>query len=364
MALQYIKGKEVTMHNFNDIPQSVVQIRIMVAGIGGAGLNALNAMLAAGLDGVETVGISCSVPRLRRSRAGRTLQIGSDQRGFGTGGNPAVARTAAEQSSNELRRLLAGVDLLLLTAGLGSGTGTGATPVVARLARESGALVVGLVTRPFSREGRHRAALARQGVRELLSVVDSLIVIPNDRLISQASRGMSLLEAFRPADQLLQQAVQGIVEVVTGCGQGIVEVVTGCGHINVDFSDLRTVLAARGMALIGIGTASGENRAVAAATQAIANPLLEELDLSDARGLLLNISGSSSMTLDEYDQVCRTITEQLAEDAVMVVGMVLDASLAERIRVTVIATGIRLADDLAGVGTLRLMQGGGCDVKV
>jgi cell division protein FtsZ len=184
-------------------------------------------------------------------------------------------------------------------------------------------------------------------------VVDSLIVIPNDRLISQASRGMSLLEAFRPADQLLQQAVQGIVEVVTGCG-----------HINVDFSDLRTVLAARGMALIGIGTASGENRAVAAATQAIANPLLEELDLSDARGLLLNISGSSSMTLDEYDQVCRTITEQLAEDAVMVVGMVLDASLAERIRVTVIATGIRLADDLAGVGTLRLMQGGGCDVKV
>ncbi len=338
------------MHNFNELPQSVGQIRIMVAGIGGAGLNALNAMLAAGLDGVETVGISCSVPRLRRSRAGRTLQIGSDQRGFGTGGNPAVARTAAEQSSNELRRLFAGVDLLLLTAGLGSGTGTGATPVVARLARESGALVVGLVTRPFSREGRHRAALARQGVRELLSVVDSLIVIPNDRLISQASRGMSLLEAFRPADQLLQQAVQGIVEVVTGCG-----------HINVDFSDLRTVLAARGMALIGIGTASGENRAVAAATQAIANPLLEELDLSDARGLLLNISGSSSMTLDEYDQVCRTITEQLAEDAVMVVGMVLDASLADRIRVTVIATGIRLADDLAGVGTLRLMQGGGCD---
>jgi len=162
-------------------------------------------------------------------------------------------------------------------------------------------------------------------------------VIPNDRLISQASRGMSLLEAFRPADQLLQQAVQGIVEIITGSG-----------HINVDFSDLRTVLAARGMALIGIGAASGENRAVAAATAAISNPLLEGQDLADARGLLLNISGSSSMTLDEYDQVCRIITEQISDDATIVVGMVLDESLSDQIRVTVIATGIRLADDLGG----------------
>jgi cell division protein FtsZ len=317
--------------------QPDTDIRVMVAGVGGAGINAVNAMLAAGLDKVETVAISYSVPRLRKSRARRTLQIGSDQRGFGTGGDPAVAHAAAEASSNDLRQLFSGVDLLLLTAGLGSGTGTGATPVLARLAREAGALVVALVTRPFSREGRHRAALARQGVRELLTLVDSLIVIPNDRLISQAGRGMSLLEAFRPADQLLQQAVQGIVEIITGSG-----------HINVDFSDLRTVLAARGMALIGIGAASGENRAVAAATAAISNPLLEGQDLADARGLLLNISGSSSMTLDEYDQICALITAQLAEDATIVVGMVLDESLSDQIRVTVIATGIRLVDDLGG----------------
>lgn len=304
--------------------------RLKVIGIGGAGLNAVNAMIAAGLTGVEFLAVSTSTPRLRRSNAGIKIKIGLDTRGFGTGGNPEVGRRAIQESSQEITEQLTGADLVFLTAGLGGGTGTGALPVIATLARKQGSLVAGIVTKPFSREGKHRQAQAEQGIRELLPLVDCLIVIPNDRLIGMSTKGASLLEAFKPADDLLRQAVQGIVEII--CEHG---------HINVDFSDVRTVLGAKGMAMMGIGSASGENRAIEAANRAIQNPLLEDLDLQEAKGVLLNISGSSEMTLDEYDQVCRTVTGQLADDATVIVGMVVNDALGDQMKVTVIATGLK-----------------------
>jgi len=304
-------------------------VTLKVVGIGGAGLNAVNAMLAAGLTGVEYIAVSTSQPRLRKSHAEVKIKIGSDNRGFGTGGAPALAKASVEESRQIILDSLNGADLVFLAAGLGSGTGTGAIPEIAKLAKEAGALVVAVVTKPFSREGKRRMELAEQGIRTLLPLVDSLIVIPNDRLISMSGKGVSLLEAFKPADDLLRQAVQGIVEIISKHG-----------HINVDFSDLRTVLGASGFALMGIGTANGANRAVEAATSAISNPLLEELEISKARGVLLNIAGSSDMTLDEFDQICKTVTEKVTEDAVIIVGMVVNEELGEQIKVTVIATGI------------------------
>jgi cell division protein FtsZ len=304
-------------------------VTLKVVGIGGAGLNAVNAMLTAGLTGVEYIAVSTSQPRLRKSHAEVKIKIGSDNRGFGTGGDPALAKASVEESRQIILDSLNGSDLVFLTAGLGSGSGTGATPEIAKLAKEAGALVVAVVTKPFSREGKRRMELAEQGIRTLLPLVDSLIVIPNDRLISISGKGVSLLEAFKPADDLLRQAVQGVVEIISKHG-----------HINVDFSDLRTVLGASGFALMGIGTANGANRAVEAATSAISNPLLEELEISKARGVLLNIAGSSDMTLDEFDQICKTVTEKVTEDAVIIVGMVVNEELGEQIKVTVIATGI------------------------
>ena len=305
---------------------------IKVIGVGGAGLNTLNSMIAGGLDGVEYIAVSTSQPRLRKSCADTKIKIGSDTRGFGTGGNPEAAKAAVIESRQRILDNLKDADLVFLTAGLGSGTGTGATPELAKLAKEAGALVVAVVTRPFSREGKRRMALAEQGIRELLPLVDSLIVIPNDRLISISGKDTSLLDAFKPADDLLRQAVQGIVEIVSEHG-----------HINVDFSDIRTVLAAKGMALMGIGTASGANRAVDAAMGALHNPLLEGLDISEAKGLLLNISGSNSMTMDEFDQISKVVTQQLGDDATIIVGVLVDEALGEQIKVTVIATGITTA---------------------
>ena len=302
---------------------------LKVLGIGGAGLNAINAMLAASLTGVEYIAVSTSQPRLRKSNAGIKIRIGTDPRGFGTGGDPLVAKKAVQVSRHELMACLDGADLVFLAAGMGSGTGTGATSEIAKLAKEAGALVVAIVTRPFSREGKRRMELAEQGISELLPLVDSLIVIPNDRLISISGKGTSLLDAFKPSDDLLRQAVQGIVEIISNHG-----------HINVDFSDIRTVLGASGFAMMGIGAASGPSRAVEAATFAIHNPLLEELEISKARGVLLNISGSSSMTLDEFDQICKTVTEKVSDDATIIVGMVVNEELGEQIKVTVIATGI------------------------
>lgn len=302
---------------------------LKVVGVGGAGLNAVNAMLAAGLGGVEYIAVSTSQARLRKSHAAVQIRIGSDFRGFGTGGDPEIARVAVKESRQEMLNHLLGADLVFLAAGMGSGTGTGATPEIARLAKEAGALVVAVVTKPFSREGKRRMEIAELGIKTLLPLVDSLIVIPNDRLIGISGKGTALLEAFKPADDLLRQAVHGIVEIVSKHG-----------HINVDLSDLKTILGSRGMAMMGVGISSGSDRATAASMMAIHNPLLEGLDISDAKGLLLNISGSNSMTMDEFDQVCRLMTEQIRSDATIIVGVVVDEELADQIKVTVIATGI------------------------
>ncbi|WP_281184866.1 cell division protein FtsZ [Trichlorobacter lovleyi] len=318
---------------------------IKVIGIGGAGLNAVNAMLAAGLDGAEYIAVSTSQPRLRKSQAATKIQIGTDTRGFGTGGNPEIARAAVKVSQQDILNSLTGADLVFLAAGMGSGTGTGATPEIATLAKEAGALVVAVVTKPFSREGKRRKEIADQGIKALLPLVDSLIVIPNDRLIGISGKGATLLEAFKPADDLLRQAVQGIVEIISKHG-----------HINVDLSDLRTILGARGMAMMGTGISSGSDRATAASMMAIHNPLLEGLDIREAKGLLLNIAGSSSMTMDEFDQVCKMMTEQISSDATIIVGVVVDEELADQIKVTVIATGIG-STPAADKPILRLAKG-------
>lgn len=302
---------------------------IKVIGIGGAGLNAVNAMLSAGLDGAEYIAVSTSQPRLRKSRAATKIQIGTDTRGFGTGGTPEIAQTAVQESQQDILNSLTGSDLVFLAAGMGSGTGTGATPEIAKLAKEAGALVVAVVTKPFAREGKRRMEIAEQGIKALFPLVDSLIVIPNDRLIGISGKGTSLLEAFKPADDLLRQAVQGIVEIVSKHG-----------HINVDLSDLKTILGSRGMAMMGVGISSGSDRATEASMMAIHNPLLEGLDIREARGLLLNIAGSSSMTMDEFDQVCKLMTEQIRSDATIIVGVVVDEALEDKMKVTVIATGI------------------------
>ncbi len=314
------------------IEQHHTPAALKVVGIGGAGLNALNAMLASGLSGVEYIAVSTSQPRLRKSHASLKIRIGSDTRGLGTGGDPVKAKAAVQESRQQILDSLKDADLVFLAAGLGSGTGTGATPELVKLAKEAGALVVAVVTKPFSREGKRRMDIAEQGIRELLPLVDSLIVIPNDRLISLSGKATSLLDAFKPADDLLRQVIQGIVEIVSEHG-----------HINVDFSDVRTVLGAKGMALIGIGTASGTDRAVDAAMGALHNPLLEGLDISEAKGLLLNISGSNSMTMDEFDQINKVVTQQLGDDATIIVGVLVDEALGEQIKVTVIATGINAA---------------------
>lgn len=315
--------------------QSFTGTVIKVVGIGGAGLNVVNAMLAAGLSGVEFLAVSTSQPRLRKSNAAVTIKIGSDPRSFGTGGDPAKAKAAVQKSRQQILESLQGADIVFLAAGMGGGTGTGATPELATLAKEAGALVVAVVTRPFSREGKRRIELAEKGIQALLPLVDSLIVIPNDRLISMAGKDTSLLEAFKPADDLVRQTVQGMVEIISTHG-----------HINVDFSDIRTVLGARGMALMGIGTASGPDRALEAVRRAIHNPLLEGVDIHDAKGILLNIAGSSIMTLDEFDQVCKAVTEHVSDDATIIVGMVVDEALGDQLKVTVIASGMSAGSHL------------------
>lgn len=302
---------------------------IKVVGTGGAGLNVVNAMLAAGLSGAEFLAVSTLQPRLRKSNAAVTIKIGSDPRSFGTGGDPVKAQAAVQESRQQILESLQGADIVFLAAGLGGGTGTGATPELAILAKEAGALVVAVVTKPFSREGKRRIEIAEKGIQALLPLVDSLIVIPNDRLISMAGKDTLLLEAFKPADDLVRQTVQGMVEIISTHG-----------HINVDFSDIRTVLGARGMALMGIGIASGPDRALDAVRRAIHNPLLEGVDIHDAKGVLLNIAGSCTMTLDEFDQACKAVTEQVSDDATIIVGMVVDEALSDQIKVTVIASGI------------------------
>jgi cell division protein FtsZ len=303
--------------------------KIKVIGVGGSGGNAVNTMMTSGVTGVDFIVANTDAQALRLSKAPVKIQIGTQlTKGLGAGANPNVGRDAAIENKEKLTAALKGADMIFIAAGMGGGTGTGAAPIIAEVAREQGALTVGVVTKPFTREGRQRLAKGEDGIKELKKHVDSLIVIPNDRLLGLAGKSMSILDAFKPSDDVLRQAVQGISDLITQSGL-----------INVDFADVRAIMSERGMAMMGIGLGNGENRAVDAAVKAISSPLLEDIDISGAKGVLVNISGSASMTMDEFDMASKIIHEKVHEDANIIIGLVIDESLGETIKITAIATG-------------------------
>jgi cell division protein FtsZ len=303
--------------------------KIKVVGVGGGGGNAVNTMIRCHVNGVEFLVANTDAQALRRSEAAMKLQLGSSlTKGLGAGADPEVGRQAAEEDRQRLVEMFEDSDMVFIAAGMGGGTGTGAAPIIAAAAKEAGALTVGVVTKPFTREGRQRMKRAEEGIIALRDVVDSLVVVPNDRLLGLAGKNMSILDAFKPADDVLRQAVQGISDLITTEGL-----------INVDFADVRTVMSNRGMAMMGIGVAEGERRAAEAAHAAISSPLLEEVDISGAMGVLVNISGSSTMTMEEFEEASTIIHEKVHEDANIIVGLVIDESLGDTIKITAIATG-------------------------
>lgn len=307
----------------------VVPARIKVIGVGGGGGNAVNRMLERKLRGIEFVAANTDVQALRKNRAPMKLQLGPDlTRGLGAGGDPEIGRKAALEDTERILEMLDGSDMIFLTAGLGGGTGTGAVPIIAALAAEIGALTVAVVTRPFGFEGRRRMALADRGMEELATAVDTLITIPNERLLQFVERGTSLGEAFRIADDVLGQAVQGISDLITMPGE-----------VNVDFADVKSIMTGMGMALMGTGIAKGENRSVEAAQRAISSPLLEETSIEGAKGVLLNISGGRDLTLHEVAEAARIVGERVDQDANIISGMVIDEAMEDEMKVTVIATG-------------------------
>ncbi len=315
------------MFEFDENVDQVAKIKVV--GVGGGGSNAVNTMIAAHIDGVEFMVANTDAQALRANLAGLRVQLGPKlTKGLGAGANPEVGRSAAEEDRARLKEMLQGADMVFIAAGLGGGTGTGAAPVIAEVARELGALTVAVVTKPFSFEGKQRMGKAIQGVEELKQVVDSLILIPNDRLSGLAGKKMGILDAFKPADDVLRQAVQGISDLITTHGM-----------INVDFADVKAAMSERGMAMMGIGIGEGENRAVHAAQQAISSPLLEEIDISGAKGVLVNVTGSSSMTMDDYQSVANIIHEKVHEDANIFIGLVINEDMGDKIQVTAIATG-------------------------
>jgi cell division protein FtsZ len=308
-------------------PQNYLAV-IKVVGIGGGGVNAVNRMIEAGLKGVEFIAVNTDAQALLMSEADVKLDIGRETtRGLGSGSDPEIGRRAAEEHRAEVEEILKGADMVFITAGEGGGTGTGGAPVTAGIARELGALTIGVVTRPFSFEGRHRATQADQGIQELKESVDTLIIVPNDRLLQISDEHTSMLDAFRMADQVLYQGVEGITALITTPGL-----------INLDFADVRTVLSNAGSALMGIGQGSGEGRAEEAARAAISSPLLEA-SIEGAKGLLLSIGGGSDMTLHEVHRAAEAITRAAHPDANIIFGAVIDDALGDECRVTVIAAG-------------------------
>ncbi|KAB0671286.1 cell division protein FtsZ [Oryzomonas sagensis] len=315
------------MFEFDEtIEQSAI---IKVIGVGGGGGNAVNTMIANNIHKVDFIVANTDAQALRHSKAPVKLQLGGQlTKGLGAGANPNIGRDAALEDRENMTEMLKGADMIFIAAGMGGGTGTGAAPVIAEAAKEAGALTVGIVTKPFSREGKQRMAKAEEGIRELKKHVDSLIIIPNDRLLNIAPRSLGILDAFKPSDDVLRQAVQGISDLITTSG-----------FINVDFADVKSIMSERGMAMMGIGIAKGENRAVEAAKCAISSPLLEDIDVSGAKGVLVNITGSSAMTMDDFDAVNKTVHEKVHEDANIIIGVVIDESLEDEIKVTAIVTG-------------------------
>jgi len=302
---------------------------IKVIGVGGGGGNAVNTMIAGNIHKVDFIVANTDAQSLRISKAPVKIQLGRElTKGLGAGSKAEVGKEAALEDREKLLESIKGSDLVFIAAGMGGGTGTGAAPVISEVAREAGILTVGVVTKPFTYEGKARTEQAEKGINELKKHVDSLIIIPNDRLISMASKNMSLFDAFKPSDDVLRQAVQGIAELITSTGM-----------MNLDFADVKTVMSVRGMAMMGIGTGVGENRAADAVNSAISSPLLEDNDISGAKGVLVNITGSEQMTMDDYNTVNRIVHEKVHADANIKIGVVRDDDLGETIKVTVIATG-------------------------
>jgi cell division protein FtsZ len=303
---------------------------IKVVGVGGGGGNAVTHMVSSGIEGVDFVCVNTDAQALKHSKVKASLQIGSNiTKGLGAGADPEVGRQAAMEDRDRIVELVDGADMIFITAGMGGGTGTGAAPVVAQVAKELGILTVAVVTKPFEMEGHKRQALADQGIGELGKYVDSLITIPNQKLLTVLGGDTTLLDAFRSANEVLQGAVQGIAELITRPGL-----------INVDFADVRTVMAETGMAMMGSGNATGEDRARAAAEAAISSPLLEDVNLSGAHGLLINVTAGMDLRTSEFHVVGDTIKQYASEDATVVVGYVIDPEMTDQIRVTVVATGI------------------------
>ena len=319
---------------------------IRVVGVGGGGVNAVNRMIDAGLRGVEFIAANTDAQALSLSDADLRIDIGRNlTRGLGAGSDPEIGKQAAEEHIDEIREALNGSDMVFITAGKGGGTGTGAAPVVAEVAKSAGALTIGVVTRPFSFEGSRRSVQAEEGIQRLKEKVDTLIVIPNDRLIAIADEKTSMLNAFRMADEVLMQGVGGITNLITTPGL-----------INVDFADVRTVLTDAGSALMGVGSASGEGRAVAAARGAISSPLLES-SIDRSQGILLNISGSSSLGLMEVNEAAEVVHSVAHQDANIIFGTVIDDAFGDEVRVTVIAAGFESDRQIyGGAGRERRIQ--------
>jgi cell division protein FtsZ len=303
--------------------------RIKVVGVGGGGGNAVNTMIAAGLPGVDFIAANTDAQALKANLAPIKMQLGDKlTRGLGAGGNPEVGKRAAQEDVERLRETLADADMIFITAGMGGGTGTGAAPIIAKVAKELGSLTVGVVTKPFTFEGKRRMKQADEGMKDLKASVDTLIAIPNQRLLSVAGRNSSILETFKKADDVLLQAVRGISDLITVHGL-----------INLDFADVRTIMSEMGMAMMGAAIAQGENRAVEAAQKAVSSPLLEEVSIAGARGVLINITGGPDLSLHEVNEAATLIQEEADEDANIIFGAVIDESMGDEVRITVIATG-------------------------
>jgi cell division protein FtsZ len=321
--------------------------RIKVVGVGGGGCNAVNRMIDEGLSGIEFISINTDAQALLLSKAPTRVRIGDKvTRGLGAGGNPEMGRKAAEESAEELYEVLKGSDMVFVTAGMGGGTGTGAVPIVAQIAKEVGALTIGVVTRPFTFEGARRQKAAEEGTNKLKEHADTLIVIPNDRLLQIVDKRASLQDAFRMADDVLRQGIQGISELITVPGL-----------INLDFADVRTIMSEGGAALMAVGTATGEDRARVAAEMAISSHLLD-VTIDGARGILFNVTGGPNLTLFEVNQAAAIIKETAHPDVNLIFGAVIDPSLGEAIRITVIATGFDRTGVYPGVETQKPREEG------
>lgn len=306
------------------------QAVIKVIGVGGGGGNAVDHMVAANIDGVEFINANTDSQALKKSQAKTILQLGTNlTKGLGCGANPDIGRQAAVEDRERLAEVLGGADMVFITAGMGGGTGTGAAPVVAQVAKDMGILTVAVVTKPFPFEGRKRMGIADQGIADLGQYVDSIITIPNEKLLTVLGKEATLLDAFGKANQVLQNAVQGIAELITRPGL-----------INVDFADVRTVMSEMGMAMMGAASASGPSRAREAAIAAVSSPLLEDINISGARGILVNITAGLDMSIGEFEEVGNAIKEFASDDATVVIGTVIEPEMREELRVTIVATGL------------------------